>query len=102
MASARAIVLTLLLIGVSGYFFERISTILSYSDNDSKEVKLRDVQNITSDEPFLLTDFYYKDTDLKILDGKQSKALVLYADENDSIAIGAIEISKKIQFQKEM
>lgn len=95
MSSARAIFSILLLIGVSVYFFERVSTTISYSDNTYKEIRLEDLHSITSEEPFFLKDFHYHDADFNRLDNRYSKAMLLYTTQSDSVARFGIEVNKK-------
>ena len=97
-----AIVGMLFLVGVSVYFFERVATISNYSDKTYQEIKLENIRTITLNEPFLLSDFYYRDIDFNRLDGQRSKAIALYINRNDSTARIGIEINKKQLFQKEV
>ena len=97
-----AIVDILSLIGVSVYFISRVATVVDYSNRTYQEVKLENIRTITSKEAFLLTDFYYRDVDFKRLNGRHSKAMVLYINPNDSVAKVGIEINKKHLFQKEV
>ena len=97
-----AIIEILTLIGVSVYFIEWVTTIADYSNRTYQEVKLENLQTQTPKEPFLLTDFYYRDINFKSLNGKHSKSMVLYLNSNDSVAKVGIEISKKHMFQKEV
>ena len=97
-----AIVDILSLIGVSVYFISRVATVVDYSNRTYQEVKLENIRTITSKEAFLLTDFYYRDVDFKRLNGRHSKAMVLYINPNDSVAKVGIEINKKHLFQKDI
>ncbi|MDU1889827.1 MAG: hypothetical protein E6767_03990 [Dysgonomonas sp.] len=95
MSSARAIVTTLLLIGVSVYFIGRVITIISYSSKTYEEMTLEDIYSSVPDEYFILKDFNYSEAAFKRLDNKHSRGLALYPNENDSVSRIGIEIKNK-------
>lgn len=96
--------MTMLFIGVSVYFIGRVSTMLSYTEEGRKEIKLEDIHELASaeKEPFILTDFYYRQADLNRLNGQGFRPIIIYSNGNDSIARVAIETDKKSLFIKEI